>query len=175
MGVIVPIIAPLRRARFRPFRGARPVDRAFGGGLLDGVHIDHAADRAQAGQTSARRPQSRDAPLYCLAGAALDSHFHSWRGASGRRYICSVFPVCDGAELGGLPEFDGAIALAVSRDGGGLRQRIAVLDLCWRDGRFAGDWQAAGDALSAGACEWHIHLLAGDGDARRAAIADIVA
>ncbi|MGO9673093.1 MAG: hypothetical protein ACLPSF_02810 [Methylocella sp.] len=169
MGVIV----PLRRAGFRSIRGMRSFERAGDRTLLDGILTDPAAYCAAPEPTGARRPQSRDAPLDCLAGAAFARHFHSWRGASGKRYICSVFPIRDDAELGGLPEFDQAIALAVSCDGQGRRQKIAVLDLSWRDGRFAGDLRSAGEAISAGASEWHIHLLAGEGDARRAAIADI--
>ncbi len=178
MGIIAAGIAPLRRGGFRPPRGVRSSDRAFGGALLDRIMAHRAADRPAAEARApggAHAPQRRDAPLDCLAGAALGSRFHSWRGASGRRYICSLFPVRAGAELGGLPEFDEAIALAVSRDGEGRRRRIAVLDLSWRDGRFAGDLRAAGDAVSAGASEWHIHLLAGDACARQAAIADLSA
>lgn len=115
----------------------------------------------------------RDAPLGCLAGAPLAARFHSWRGASGRRYVCSIFPVRADAELGGLPDFDDAIALAVSSDGRGRRRRLAVIDLVRSEGRFAGDRRAAREALGAGASEWHVHLLAGDGDARRMAIKDI--
>jgi hypothetical protein len=173
MGIIAAGIAPLRRGGFRPSRGVRSSDRTFGGALLDRIVAHRAADHPLVASRAVQTSHSRDAPLDCLAGAALGARFHSWRGASGRRYICSVFPVCAGAELGGLPEFDEAVALAVSRDGEGRRRRIAVLDLCWRDGRFAGDLRAAGDAVSAGASEWHIHLLAGDACARRAAIADL--
>ena len=175
MGIVAPSIAPLRRAGFRPGRGTRSSDRAFGGALLDRIMARRASERAPAAAKApggARAPQRRDAPLDCLAGAALGAHFHSWRGASGRRYTCSVFPVRAGAEMGGLPEFDEAIAIAVSRDGEGRRRRIAVLDLCWRDGQFAGDVHAVGEALGAGASEWHIHLLTGDAGARQTAIAD---
>jgi len=171
MGIVAPLIAPLRRAGFRPARSAPPRGRAFVGAAPDLIMAHRAADRAAAEHNAA---QDRDAPLGCLAGAALGARFHSWRGASGRRYVCPVFPVRADAELGGLPEFDEAIALAVSRDDKGRRRRIAFIDCCWRDGRFAGDACAVGEALSAGASEWHIHLLAnGGGGARQAAIADI--
>ena len=167
-------VALLRHDFVRPRRGRRSPKRAKAEAAMADLFDDAAPAPAQV----PRRPapegaRSREAPLGCLAGAPLAARFHSWRGASGRRYICSVFPVRDDAELGGLPDFEGAIALAVSRDGQGRRRRLAVLDLCWRDGQFAGDLRAAGDALGAGASEWHIHLLAEDGDARSAAIADI--
>jgi hypothetical protein len=170
-------VALLRQDFVRPRRAKRPAKRAKAEAAMADLFDEAATAPAPAAQLP-RRPtpeaaRSREAPLGCLAGAPLAARFHSWRGASGRRYICSVFPVRDDAELGGLPDFEGAIALAVSRDSRGRRRRLAVLDLCWRDGRFAGDRQAAGEALSAGACEWHIHLLAEDGDARSAAIADI--
>jgi hypothetical protein len=168
-------VALLRQDFVRPRRAKRPTKRAKAEAAMADL-FDDAAPAPAAQKPHRPAPEgvkSREAPLGCLAGASLASRFHSWRGASGRRYICSVFPVRDDAELGGLPDFESAIALAVSRDGRGRRRRLAVLDLCWRDGRFAGDWQAAGDALGAGASEWHIHLLAEDGDARSAAIADI--
>ena len=165
-------IVPLRGAGFRPVSGG-PTDRAFASALSDGIVGDFAAGRRQASAISARPRSRREGPLGCLVGAAFASHFHSWRGTSGKRYVCSVFPVLEGKELGGLPEFDGAIALAVACDVRGRRRKIAVLDFSWGDGRFTGDLNGAGDALRAGAREWHVHLLAGDSEARRIAINDI--
>lgn len=143
-------------------------------------HAIHAASTNNASKGRAvaaaifHRPPLRDAPLDCLAGAtALASRFHSWRGLSGKRYICSVFRVHHAEHLGGLPEFESAIALAVSRDPRGWRQQIGVFDASWRDGRFAGDANDVADALRRGAREWHIHLLAEDSDERRAIIDDI--
>ncbi|MGA2636221.1 hypothetical protein [Methylocella sp.] len=165
-------IALLRQDFVRPRRSRGAPKRAKAEAAVADL-FDDAVEASPPPRAAPAGARDREAPLGCLAGAALAPRFHSWRGASGRRYICSVFPVREDAELGGLPEFDDAIALAVSRDGRGRRRRVAVLDLSWRDGRFAGDIQAAGEALGAGACEWHIHLLAEDGEARRAAIADI--
>jgi hypothetical protein len=140
---------------------------------LDRRLRERSEARATPPQSGGRHAPGCDAPLDCLAGGPLASRFHSWRGASGKRFVCSVFAVRDGAELGGLPEFESAIALAVARDARGQRQKIAVLDLSWRDGRFTGDLERAGDALRSGACEWHVHLLAAESAARCAAIADI--
>jgi len=119
------------------------------------------------------RSAAANAPLDCLAGGALASRFHAWRGLSGRRYICSVFPARRNAWLGGLPEFDDAVTIAVKRDAHGELRRIMVFEPCWSDGRFRGDPDCVNEALSAGGCEWHVHLLAKSPEARRTAIADL--
>lgn len=165
-------LALLRQDFVRPRRGRKATKRVKVEAAMADL-FDDAAVAAPPPRPAPVGARNREAPLGCLAGAPLATRFHSWRGASGRRYICSVFPVRDDAELGGLPEFDGAVALAVSRDDRGRRRKVAVLDLFWRDGQFGGDVRAAGEALDAGACEWHVHLLAEDGEARRAAIVDI--
>ncbi len=165
--------APSRRAHLRPAPGNRAADPAIGATWPGRRRPEPRQWRAALAPGDGVDPSGGDGPLNCLAGGPLASQFHSWRGASGKRYVCSVFPVLDGAELGGMPEFDGAVALAVSRDACGRRQKIAVLDLSWRDGRFTGDLACAGNALRSGACEWHVHLLAADSAARRAAINDI--
>ena len=65
----------------------------------------------------APRLKPADAPsntaLASLAGGDLEERFHAWRGRSGRRYICSVFPVDHRAADAGLPEFAEAIVIAV--------------------------------------------------------------
>lgn len=122
---------------------------------------------------SRRHSRAANGPLDCLAGAALASRFHAWRGGSGRRYVCSVFPVQSDAELRGLPEFDAAVALAVALDGDGQRSRVAVFQVYWSDGQFEGDAKFVNEALAAGTCEWHIHLLAETEPARQAMIDDL--
>jgi hypothetical protein len=72
-----------------------------------------------------------------------------------------------------LPEFDDAVALAVETDAWGQRRTIAVFELCWRDGRFCGDFACVSAALRARVHEWHAHLLAEGREARRAAIDDL--
>jgi hypothetical protein len=120
-----------------------------------------------------RPPRVADQPLDCLAGGALAARFHAWRGLSGRRYVCSVFPARRGASLGGLPEFDDAVVIAVDAKRSSERRRIAVFELRWRRGRFCGDLDRVKAALEAGVREWHVHLLAESAQARRAAIADL--
>lgn len=118
------------------------------------------------------RSAASDAPLDCLAGGALASRFRSWRGLSGGRYICSVIPARRGVRLGGLPDFDSAVVIGVARNAKGERRRIAVFELCWRDW-LLGEPERVATALDAGVCEWHVHLLAANARARRAAVADL--
>lgn len=120
-----------------------------------------------------RSVPAANAPLDCLAGGALASRFHAWRGLSGRRYVCSVFPARRNLSWGGMPEFDDAVVLAVAADAWGARRRIAVFEFHSRRGRFCGDPDRVGAALEAGASEWHVHLLAERPWTRRAVIADL--
>jgi hypothetical protein len=112
-------------------------------------------------------------PLASLAGGDLEGRFHAWHGRSGRRYICSVFPVDLQAADAGLPEFAEAIVIAVG-EYGGARRVVAFLQCA--DGASAGARQAfVAAALKAGARQWHVHLLLAAPRKRRAAIADIEA
>ena len=53
--------------------------------------------------------------LVALDDTGLESFFHSWRGASGRRYICSVYDIDE------APQFDlaRAVVAAVRRNAAG--------------------------------------------------------
>jgi hypothetical protein len=75
------------------------------------------------------RPLAGDAgPLAAPENSALSSRFHFWRGASGRRYVCSVFP----PER--VPAYERAIALFVRNNGqivgvaAGLADRSALAE-----------------------------------------------
>jgi hypothetical protein len=99
------------------------------------------------------RPLAGDAgPLSAPQNSALASRFHFWRGASGRRYVCSVFP----PER--VPAYERTIVLFVRNNGevvgvaAGLADRSAV---------------AEADAV-------HVHL-AKDGEALAAAFRDLSA
>jgi hypothetical protein len=113
-----------------------------------------------------------DAPLACLAGGALASRFHAWYGLSGRRYICSVFPVVEEAAAGGLPEFEAGIVIATAKDRRGQRRALAAFELSW-DGESVKHKGQIDAALKAGASEWHVHLLAESLAQRRASLADL--
>ena len=114
-----------------------------------------------------------NAPLGSLAGRALASRFHAWPGASGQRYVFSVYPVIVSKAFGGLPDFPDAIGLSVQIDASGKRSRINVFEFGWQDDVFNGDARQVHEALSAGALEWHVHLLAASAQERRAAIDDL--
>jgi hypothetical protein len=96
---------------------------------------------------------------------ADDGRFWYWRGASGRRYIHSVYPA------DACPPLPGAIYVAVKRRGA---ERMALAA-----GRFAVVWGVtAGDRIAEamermGADEVHVHLLAGSEDRARAILRDI--
>ncbi len=87
----------------------------------------------------------------------MAARFHAWHGASGRRYICSVFPVDRDAPNAGLPDFAEAIALAVAAEKDKAQKCLALF---LYDGSTAAtareDFVAS--ALAAGAVAWHIHL-----------------
>ncbi len=115
-----------------------------------------------------------NAPLCCLSGGALAARFHAWLGLSGRRYVCTVYPVDRRVGSAGLPDHDGAVVIAVGRDRRRERSRVAIFEIGWRDGRLAlGGRSAVDAALAAGAREWHVHLLATSAEARHAAIRDL--
>jgi hypothetical protein len=99
------------------------------------------------------RPLAGDAgPLAAPENSALSSRFHFWRGASGRRYVCSVFP----PER--LPAYERAIALFVGKNG----EVVGVAAGC------------ADKSALADADQVHVHL-ASDGAALAAAFRDLSA
>jgi hypothetical protein len=107
---------------------------------------------------------AREMPLRSTAGLA-ERRFTAWRGRSGRRYVASVFSVTDDHALG----FTDAVLLAVSAD----RRILAARD----SGPFGIEaaltrWRRS--VAMAGASEIHVHLLAEDGLARRAALLDLM-
>lgn len=100
--------------------------------------------------------------------------FHAWSGRSGRRYVCSVFPAEFEQPGAGLPDFTGALVLAVGIAADGLRSPLALHD--------SGDGEAAGldrrrmflaTAQAQGAGEWHVYLLATEAEHRRLVMADL--
>jgi hypothetical protein len=96
----------------------------------------------------------RDAP-------AAASRFRRWHGLSGKTYLVSVYPIED------CPDYVDAVVMAIDgmtgtnvwigEAGGGGADFNAVLQV----------------AALAGATEAHVHLLAGDKQAREAAIRDL--
>ncbi|HLH12176.1 MAG TPA: hypothetical protein VKV77_09910 [Methylovirgula sp.] len=122
----------------------------------------------------AARVRMSEAPLESLAGCPLAENFHSWLGKSGRRYICSVFPV-DPAEFdAGLPDFADAVVMAVARGPDGSRRIVSACQCEPGANPYAREAFRI-EALAGSAVEWHVHLLAMEAAERHAMIADIEA
>ncbi len=110
---------------------------------------------------------ARHRPLACLDRTGLESLFEAWLGASGRRYVCSVYSV------DAPPSFDcgRAIVAAVRKNAEG-----ASIAFVFQPGETAeeGEMRAwAQKAKTCGANEWHVHLLAGSRAERDAAVRDL--
>lgn len=96
-------------------------------------------------------PQSGQA-LASLLASELRERFYSWRGLSGRRYICSVFSTADAAIVS---EFTAAAVIGVARDGA-ARRPVCVMSS--REFRVSGDIGSREGAGGHGVTEWHVHF-----------------
>jgi hypothetical protein len=134
---------------------------------------EHRCDRAHLGiadeDGATLRPSSPScglpdsAPLLALAEGTLSARFRSWRGASGRRYVFSVY------DRHSCPAYSDAVLVVASALTDGDRKIAFVADTgCFPDIVIANAAAKFEDAL-----EFHIHLLANAPDERRALIADI--
>src|SRR4051812_37922170 len=100
-------------------------------------------------------------------GADAESRFWYWHGASGRRYIHSIYAP------DACPPLPGAVFLAV--------RRLGTLRTVLGAGRFAGLWDVNIAALSTtpwrdlGANEIHVHLLSRDDREAQIIAADLSA
>jgi hypothetical protein len=109
-------------------------------------------------------PPVREIPLRS-SSALTERRFTAWRGRTGKRYVASVFSIANDAALG----FVDVLLLAVTPS----RQIIAARD----SGPFGVEsalnrWRDA--AMSAGATEIHVHLLADGALERRRALIDLM-
>jgi hypothetical protein len=105
------------------------------------------------------------APLRALAGEALAARFRSWRGASGRRYIFSIF------DRQSCPAYEHVVAMIVRRDPDGERRIMFIGDTgCFPELALA---RAAKEIPVAGEIEFHLHMLATSRAERNAMIADL--
>ncbi|WP_298428170.1 hypothetical protein [Rhodoblastus sp.] len=93
-------------------------------------------------------------PLASLAQTGLEKLFHNWIGASGRRYVCSVYPI------GEQPVFDAnrAVAAAVRRDANDASILFVFQPARGETRHDFARWTDR--ARACGADEWHVHLLA---------------
>ncbi len=109
-----------------------------------------------------------DGRLPSLRANDLRDGFYAWHGASGRRYVASVFPFNSRAADAGLPAFEAFILIPVVRDGPARRPR-AVLAVEWGSARQ----RAVAEAIAGGVDEWHVHLLGATRGEREAIVADL--
>ncbi len=122
-------------------------------------------------RVSDRRP-ALNQPLVGLVGSDLSRRFLHWRGASGRRYLFSIFPLHRATSIDDASRFHDAVVLAVVRDAVGERRILvadetgALPDLFYTSDRLR-------DAVSDGANEIHVHLLAEGASARAALLRDL--
>lgn len=107
--------------------------------------------------TFARRSPQTGAPhgeaLHSLSSAeGLRERFFSWRGASGRRYVCSVFQA---GEAGFVADVTEGVIVGVARDGAASRA------VClFRAGATVSALRSASQEF--GVSEWHVLFGAGD-------------
>jgi hypothetical protein len=131
------------------------------GDFVNSKRAPEAGWRARSGASSYRLPDS--APLQALAEGALSARFRSWRGASGNRYVFSVY------DRRSCPVYGDAVLVVASALADGDRKILLIADTgCFPDMVVANAAAKFGDAP-----EFHVHLLANSPEARRALIADI--
>ena len=124
--------------------------------------------REPAPSTAPRLPQAHGEPLAALADQALSPRFRSWRGASGRRYIVSVYDPAT------CPAYCDAVLIAAAARPEGRRRPLALLDT----GAFPEPILARARASPppiAERLEFHLHLLAASPAERGAALDDLSA
>lgn len=122
--------------------------------------IDHLV--VHGARVGAREASAGDAPpargqeLASLNSCDLRDRFYSWRGASGQRYVCSIFRL---NEESVVADFSQAVVIGVAREGA-ARRPICVL--CSSDFETDTGRIIRADARALGANEWHVHFGARD-------------
>jgi hypothetical protein len=107
-------------------------------------------------------------PALVCAEAAFDQAFHYWRGASGRRYLHSVY------SLVGCPALPQANFILVRRRDDGSREALAFGNTK-DDAMSLNLARLRHEGAKIGANEVHIHLLADTDRARAYVEADLTA
>jgi hypothetical protein len=114
----------------------------------------------QLAEVRARRSVSKPELVIADQTAGLDDRFHFWSGASGRRYVHSVYDLFD------CPEVPAANFLLVRRDGSGHRSVLAIGHVT-HDAGSLNLAEIRFRAARLGANEVHVHLLAPSAQERR--------
>ena len=120
--------------------------------------IEPRAERSGARLARCSRGAGRGQSLSALRASDLRDRFYSWRGASGRNYVCSVFRLSDEALL---TDFAHSLFIGVAREGAGRRP------LCALASRDFGDAAGAilrAEAMAQGLSEWHVHFCADEAE-----------
>jgi hypothetical protein len=118
--------------------------------------------------TDRKAPRLRGKSFSASNFGGLGERFHFWTGASGRRYVCSVFAAGDNG-LEGL-DLSCAVVIAVERSGGGTCRALSIVPngLPLRLHGSAGNWLGGRTPN-----EFHVHLLPTERYERDAAYADL--
>lgn len=140
--------------------------------LLEAVSPDFAGSPERwpepAPPTAVFLAEADSEPLAALLGDSLSPRFCSWRGASGRRYIVSIY------EPQSCPAYCSAVLIAVAVTPDGRRRAVALADT----GVFPEPLLARltrSLSTAAAKIEFHLHLLAASSAERRNALADLAA
>ena len=124
-------------------------------GFLDGF-TTMREDRKSKFAKAERETPSAESPsgqaLASLLTSDLRERFYSWRGLSGRRYICSIFSA---AETAVVSEFTAAAVIGVAK-AGAARRPVCVMSS--REFHGWGDIGSREGAESHGVSEWHVHF-----------------
>jgi hypothetical protein len=123
-----------------------------------------AIDRGQPPCLAVACPPADDGQLASLADGSLAAHFRYWRGASGRRYVFSVYDKVS------CPAYDHAVLIAVTKEASGRRRIAFIADTgSLPELVLAEAIRVAGE----GAVELHTHLLAASTVERAEVVADL--
>ncbi|HLW91502.1 MAG TPA: hypothetical protein VKS78_09405 [Roseiarcus sp.] len=137
--------------------------------LLDRLELEHAGvlpDRPSTTHTAAAAPRSDDGRLAALAGGDLAERFRQWRGASGRRYIFSVY------DRNACPTYDHAVLIAATVAATGERRIAFIADTGSLPDLVFGEAMEGGGIFDP-SVEFHVHLLAASRAERVALIGDL--
>ena len=115
-----------------------------------------------------RAPRLRGKSFSASPFGALGERFHFWIGASGRRYVCTIFAAGDSA-LEAL-DLSYSIVIAVAREVDGNCRPLSIVPngLPLRLHGSAGNWLGGRTPN-----EFHVHLLPTNLDERNAALVDL--
>ena len=118
--------------------------------------------------TNRKAPRLRGKSFSCSPFGGLGERFHFWIGASGRRYVCTIFAAGDSA-LEGL-DLSCAVVIAIERLGDGNCRALSIVPngLPLRLHGSAGNWLGGRTPN-----EFHVHLLPANREQRDAAYADL--